>query len=144
MENQNKKFVFGKKLAMSSLFSGDDVVPVTLVEIEEKGLDFELGQEVKVVGVTKGRGFQGVVKRYGFRGGPKSHGQKNRLRARGSSGPTAPQRVIPGRRMAGRMGGDRKTIKNISIIDWKKEPGLLSLKGPLPGTRGSRVKIFYL
>jgi large subunit ribosomal protein L3 len=62
---------------------------------------FKEGDIVKVSGITKGKGFQGVVKRYGFHGGPKTHGQKNRFRAPGSIGSTAPQRVVPGRRMAG-------------------------------------------
>lgn len=143
METKEAKIILGKKLAMSHFFSGDDAIPVTLVKIKESNIDFEAGKEVKIVGKTKGRGFQGVVKRHGFHGGPKTHGQKNCLRAPGSIGPTAPQRVIPGRRMAGRMGNDRKTIKNIPIVNWDKERGLLSLKGPLPGTRGSQIRIFY-
>ncbi|MCX6797626.1 MAG: 50S ribosomal protein L3, partial [Candidatus Falkowbacteria bacterium] len=65
---------------------------------------FVLGDIVDAIGTSKGKGFQGVVKRHGFHGGPKTHGQKNRLRAPGSIGTTALQRVRPGRRMAGRMG----------------------------------------
>src|SRR4030042_6370238 len=65
---------------------------------------FKEDDKIKVSGLNKGRGFQGVVKRHGFHGGPKTHGQKNRLSAPGSIGSTAPQRVMPGRRMAGRVG----------------------------------------
>ena len=72
---------------------------------------FKEGDVVNVIGTVKGRGFQGVVKRHGFGGGPKTHGQKNRYRAPGSIGSTALQRVVKGRRMAGRMGGNRVTVK---------------------------------
>ncbi len=74
---------------------------------------FQEGDKVRVSGLTKGRGFQGVVKRYNFAGGPKTHGQKNRWRAPGSIGSTAFQRVVKGRRMAGHMGMERVTIKNL-------------------------------
>ena len=91
------------------------------------------GDVVKIVGTSKGRGFQGVVKRYGFGGGPKSHGQKNRMRAPGSIGSTAPQRVVPGRRMAGRMGTDRITVKNLKVVSIDVEKNQLFLKGAVPG-----------
>ena len=74
---------------------------------------FQEGDKVRVSGLTKGRGFQGVVKRHGFAGGPKTHGQKNRWRAPGSIGSTAFQRVVKGRRMAGHMGMERVTVKNL-------------------------------
>ncbi|BCX16132.1 MAG: 50S ribosomal protein L3 [Candidatus Parcubacteria bacterium] len=95
---------------------------------------FNQGDKVKVIGYEKGRGFQGVVKRHGFHGGPKTHGQKNRLRAPGSLGPTAPQRVIKGRKMAGRMGNERVTIKS-EVVGVDKENNLLLIKGPLPGNK---------
>ena len=94
---------------------------------------FKEGDVVKIVGTSKGRGFQGVVKRYGFGGGPKSHGQKNRMRAPGSIGSTAPQRVVPGRRMAGRMGTDRITVKNLKVVSIDVEKNQLFLKGAVPG-----------
>ena len=94
---------------------------------------FKEGDLVKIVGTSKGRGFQGVVKRYGFGGGPKTHGQKNRMRAPGSIGSTAPQRVVPGRRMAGRMGGERVTVKNLKIVGVDVEKNLLMLRGAVPG-----------
>ncbi|MDD5099194.1 MAG: 50S ribosomal protein L3 [Candidatus Colwellbacteria bacterium] len=129
---------------MDQIFSESDVIPVTWVSIkgEDAPVDFAVGSLVKIVGTTKGRGFQGVVKRHGFAGGPKTHGQKNRHRAPGSLGPTAPQRVIPGRRMGGRMGGDRQTLRDIKIVDWKQEERLLALNGSLPGRRGSKITIF--
>jgi len=102
---------------------------------------FKEGDRVRVSGASKGRGFQGVVKRHGFHGGPKTHGQKNRLRAPGSIGSTAPQRVWPGRRMAGRMGGERITVKNLVIVAIEPEKNLLFIKGAIPGAPGSILEI---
>ncbi|MBI5153576.1 MAG: 50S ribosomal protein L3 [Parcubacteria group bacterium] len=102
---------------------------------------FEEGTKACISGLTKGRGFQGVVKRYGFKGGPKTHGQKNRHRAPGSIGATTPQQVIKGRRMAGRMGGQRKTIKNLTIIRVDKENQLIALKGNVPGNKGGLIEV---
>ena len=94
---------------------------------------FSEGDVVKVSGVSKGRGFQGVVKRHGFHGGPKTHGQKNRFRAPGSIGSTAFQRVVPGRKMAGHMGAERVTIRNVEVVGADIEKNLLFIKGALPG-----------
>lgn len=102
---------------------------------------FKEGEKVRVSGVTKGRGFQGVVKRHGFSGGPKTHGQKNRYRAGGSIGSTAFQRVVPGRRMAGHMGTDRVTIKNLAVAEVDKEKNLIFLRGAVPGARGGMLEI---
>lgn len=102
---------------------------------------FNEGEIVKISGLDKGRGFQGVVKRHGFHGGPKTHGQKNRLRAPGSIGATAPQRVLPGLKMAGRMGQERKTLKNVKIVEIDKEKNLLMVKGAVPGMKGTIIEI---
>lgn len=125
---------------MDQVFSDQGITPITWVFVEGEA-SFNEGDIVKIIGTTKGRGFQGVVKRHGFHGGPGSHGQKNRLRAPGSLGPTAPQRVIPGRRMGGRMGNDRQTLKDIKVIEWDADKKMLALKGSLPGRRGSKVRI---
>ena len=118
------------------------MVPVTLVKLDGgESEDLKIGGRVKVSGITKGHGFQGVVKRHGFHGGPQTHGQKNRLRASGSIGSTAPQRVTPGRRMAGRMGGVRFTVKNLQVVDFNKENREVALKGAVPGNRRGRVEI---
>lgn len=136
--------IVGKKVKMEQIFKETDVVPVTWISVEEPE-NPELSEGLvlsKVIGVSKGKGFQGVVKRHGFAGGPKTHGQKNRHRAPGSLGPTAPQRVIPGRKMAGRMGGDKKTIKKVEVIEWSAENRMLAVKGSVPGSRGSKINIF--
>lgn len=102
---------------------------------------FTPGEKVKVSGVSKGRGFAGVVKRHGFAGGPKTHGQKDRHRAPGSIGATAFQRVVPGRKMAGRMGGERVSIKNLEVVEVDAERNLLLVKGAVPGAVGSIVEV---
>ncbi len=102
---------------------------------------FEENDSVRVTGISKGRGFQGVVKRHGFHGGPKTHGQKNRFRAPGSIGSTAPQRGVPGRRMAGRMGNDRVTMKSLKIVQVDTEHNLLMLRGAVPGAPGGLLEI---
>ncbi|MBI5079084.1 50S ribosomal protein L3 [Candidatus Wolfebacteria bacterium] len=102
---------------------------------------FKEGDKVKVSGFNKGRGFQGGVKRHGFAGGPKTHGQKDRLRAPGSIGATAPQRVMPGRKMAGRMGHERISVKNLEIAGVDKENNILLVKGAVPGMRGTLLEI---
>jgi len=102
---------------------------------------FKEGDRVIVSGIMKGRGFQGVVKRHGFHGGPKTHGQKNRHRAPGSLGATAPQRVVPGRKMAGHMGSVRSTTKNLLVAQVDKENNLIFLRGAVPGNRGGLVEI---
>ncbi|MEK7212064.1 MAG: 50S ribosomal protein L3 [Patescibacteria group bacterium] len=105
---------------------------------------FKEGDKVKISGLTKGRGFQGVVKRHGFHGGPKTHGQKNRFRAPGSIGSTAFQRVVPGRRMAGRMGQERVTIKNLEVAGVDADKNLLLVRGAVPGARGALLEIVRL
>jgi large subunit ribosomal protein L3 len=136
--------IIGQKIKMNQVFTETDVVPVTWILVDgSEEAEFEVGSLLsKIVSTSKGKGFQGVVKRHGFGGGPKTHGQKNRHRAPGSLGPTAPQRVIPGRKMAGRMGGDRKTLKRIKVIEWSGENKMLAIKGSVPGRRGSKVQIY--
>ncbi len=102
---------------------------------------FEAGQRVRVTGVTKGRGFQGVVKRYGFTGRPASHGHPM-SRTPGSMGPgTDPSRVIKGKKLPGRMGGKRETIRNLEVVRVDSERNLLFVQGGVPGSRNSYVLI---
>lgn len=100
---------------------------------------FEKGDAVDIIGYSKGKGFQGVVKRHGFGGAPKTHGTKHAHREPGSIGATQPQRVIKGRKMAGRMGGDRVTIKNLRIFAVDAERNQLAIAGAVPGSRGSLI-----
>ena len=104
---------------------------------------FEEGEFIDVVGVSKGKGFQGVVKRHNFSGvGDATHGQHNRLRAPGSIGASSfPSKVVKGMRMAGRTGGDRVKAINLKIVKVIPEKNLLLVKGSVPGPNGSYLKI---
>lgn len=104
---------------------------------------FAVGDVVAVSAVSKGKGFQGVVKRHGFHGGPRSHGQKNKERAPGSigGGGRAGGRVVKGMRMAGRMGGDRITVKNLKVLRIDTETNTLFISGAIPGRPGTLVEI---
>jgi len=102
---------------------------------------FEVGDVVAVSGVSKGKGFQGVVKRHGFSGAPTSHGHRHDTRKPGSIGATGPQRVFKGMRMAGRMGSDRITVKNLEVVAIDMKNGQLLVKGALPGRRGTLLEV---
>lgn len=102
---------------------------------------FKEGDKVKVSGLSKGKGFAGVVKRHGFKGGPASHGTKHTLRAPGSIGSSFPERVWKGRKMAGRMGTERVTTKNLEVAKVDKENNLLAIKGAIPGRKGTLVEV---
>lgn len=104
---------------------------------------FEIGDFVDVVGVSKGKGFQGVVKRHGFSGvGESTHGQHNRLRHPGSIGSSSyPSRVFKGIRMAGRTGGKKVTVQNLRVVQIVAEKNLILISGAVPGAKGSYVLI---
>lgn len=103
---------------------------------------FEIGEKVAVTGTSKGRGFQGVVKRHGFKGGPASHGHKDHARMPGSIGDTGAAKVFKGKKMAGRMGGDRVTVKNLEVIEVDKKNQQLAIKGAVPGARNGLILIY--
>ena len=192
-------FILGKKIKMTQVFEGDEVVPVTeilagpcfVLQIKNKDKDgyeaaqigfdkitktknikqymkgkeyrfirefravpgemkvgdtiksdiFKKGDMIDASGLTKGRGFTGVVKRHGFHGHNKTHGTKDQIRMPGSIGSTAPQRVFKGKRMAGRMGVERVTLKNLKIIDVQPEKNILIVRGAVPGARNALVEI---
>jgi large subunit ribosomal protein L3 len=98
---------------------------------------------VAVSAISKGKGFQGVVKRHGFHGAPKSHGVKDMLRAPGSigGGGRAGGRVAKGKRMAGRMGADRITVRNLKVVAVNKDENILLIRGAIPGRRGTLVEV---
>lgn len=103
---------------------------------------FGVGDKIAVTGISKGKGFAGVVKRWRFAGGPKTHGQSDRQRAPGSIGQgTTPGRIFKGKHMAGRMGGDRVTVKNLHVISIDQEKNEMLVSGAIPGKSGDLLRI---
>lgn len=101
---------------------------------------FKINDDVTVIGKSKGKGFAGTVKRHGFHTGPKTHGSNN-YRQPGSIGSAYPERVVKGKKMAGRMGYDQITVKGLKIVDISPENQTIALNGPIPGPRNGFVKI---
>lgn len=113
--DEEPKFNVGDTINASDIFSAGDIVSIT--------------------GTSKGKGFAGVVKRWHFAGGPRTHGQSDRERAPGSIGQTTtPGRVYKGKKMAGRMGGERVTVKGLHVISVNPETNEIEVSGPVPGT----------
>ncbi len=102
---------------------------------------FKEGDNVKVSGVSKGKGFQGGVKRWGFSGRNATHGVKHEHRTLGSVGATGPQRVLKGKKMPGRLGFERVTVKNLKVVKVDAENNLLAVKGAVPGAKGTLLEI---
>lgn len=102
---------------------------------------FKKGEIVNISGISKGKGFQGGVKRWGFSGANASHGVKHNMRKIGSIGSAYPQRVIKGRKMPGRMGSDRITVKGLEIINIDTDKNIIIVKGAVPGKRGTLLEI---
>jgi large subunit ribosomal protein L3 len=119
---------------------GDDVAVKAGDQVLVGGV-FKDGERVDVIGISRGKGFQGVMKRHGFRGGRGSHGSMFH-RAPGSIGSSAyPSRVFKGMRMTGRMGGERVTTKNLQIVKVDAEQNLIYVRGAVPGPSSGYVAI---
>ena len=102
---------------------------------------FKIGEHVDVIGASKGRGFSGVIKRHGFHGGRKTHGSHSH-RIPGSIGCSAwPAKVIKGKKMPGRYGNDRKTIRNLEVVDIRPADNIILIKGAVPGAKSGLVTI---
>ncbi len=125
-EKKHPKFIKEVKLDIKPDVNVGDVVLINDI--------FRKGDVVAVTGISKGKGFAGVVKRWHFAGGPKTHGQSDRLRAPGSIGQgTTPGRVLKGKKMAGRMGQDTVTVKNLTVVDIDKDLNSIAISGAVPG-----------
>ena len=121
-------------------FRLDDVAAYKKGDIIDLSI-FTKGDKVETISISKGKGFQGVVKRHGFAGGRRSHGQKHSEREPGSIGGGLRTRIPKGMRMAGRMGSDQITTKNLRVLDIDTENNVLVIKGAIPGKRGTLVEI---
>jgi len=137
--------VFGIKEKMETFFDQEGrAIASTLISGGEVKLTeiFKEGELITVRGVSKGKGFAGVVKRHHFAGGPRTHGQSDRERAPGSIGSTTtPGRVLKGKRMAGRKGSERVTVKNLKILKIDPEKNILYLQGAVPGVRKGKLEL---
>ena len=102
---------------------------------------FQEGDKVSISGVSKGKGFAGAVKRWGFHGRSSTHGTKHEERTIGSTGSRFPQRVTKGKKMPGRMGSRRTTIKNLKIEKIDPENNIIAVRGAVPGRRGTILEI---
>ena len=137
------KKIIAKKVNMTQIFDeSGEVFPVTIVVSLDEALEIKEGDMVSVRGRSKGKGFQGVVKRHKFEGGRRSHGQKHSEREAGSiGGGRAGGRVVKGMRMAGRMGYENVTVKNLRVIKVLPETREIFIRGVVPGRRGTLIEI---
>lgn len=136
---ENLRFV--KELGVMSQESGE-MDGITLGQEINASQVLKKGDEVKVTGTEKGRGFQGGVRRHGFHGGPKTHGQSDRHRAPGSIGTgTTPGRVLKGKKMAGHMGAEKATTRGLEVIQVDSANNIVSIKGAIPGPYGGLVRV---
>jgi len=132
MKGKEYRYIKEQRVALDNKENVGDEINVSV---------FEEGDEVKVSGVSKGKGFQGGVKRHGFHGRNATHGVKHEQRTIGSTGQRFPQHVMKGRRMPGRMGADNVTVKNLQIMKVDKENNVLVIKGAVPGIKGALLEI---
>ena len=131
----------GRRFTHLQEFGVDDLSEFEVGQ-EIKADVFEVGEPIKVIGTSKGKGFSGVVRRWGFRGGPKTHGQSDRHRSPGSIGAgTSPGRVWPGKKMPGHYGVDRVTVKGLKIVATDPEKNVVLVRGPIPGANNGIVRI---
>ncbi len=142
-KNKIKKTMKGKEYrhVKEQRASGADQMADTNVGDQITVANFKEGDRVTVIGMSKGKGFQGGVKKHGFAGRNASHGAKHEQRQIGSVGQRFPQHVVKGRKMPGRMGYDRVTVKNLIIAKIDTENNILALKGAIPGHRGTLLEI---
>jgi len=136
-EKKIKKTMKGKPFRFLKEVEDGDAKVGELISVSV----FKAGDKVKISGVSKSKGFQGAVKRHGFHGRNATHGVKHEHRTLGSIGATFPQRVIKGKKMPGRMGFERVTVKNLEIVKVEEGQNLLAVKGAIPGRIGALLEI---
>ncbi len=129
---KDKHFKYIREFPLNKEYKIGEIIDVS---------NFKQGDLLKVSGISKGKGFQGGVKRWGFSGANATHGTKHNERKIGSIGSAYPQRVIKGRKMPGRMGSDRVTVKNLKVIEINPEKNIISVQGAVPGRRGTFLEI---
>jgi large subunit ribosomal protein L3 len=132
------------KMNMTQVFLQDGkVVPVTILKSEVDVLDEFLNQSVKLTSTSKGKGFTGVMKKWNFAGQQATRGQSDRPRAAGSIGAQTPGRVFLGKKMAGRHGNKKVTLKNLLVLQIDKDNKMIYISGPVPGSRNTKVELYF-
>jgi large subunit ribosomal protein L3 len=132
------------KLNMTQVFMEDGkVVPVTILKAESEISDTLLNQTAKMTSTSKGKGFTGVMKKWNFSGQQATRGQSDRPRAAGSIGAQTPGRVFAGKKMAGRHGNKKVTLKNIAVLQVDLNAKTLYVSGPVPGSRNTKVELIF-
>lgn len=137
IEKKIKKSQRTKPFKFQREFKGGDYKANDIIDVTV----FQEGDNVKVTGVSKGKGFQGAVKLWNFSGRNATHGVKHEQRTLGSVGSTDAERVLRGKKMAGRMGNERMTVKNLKIVKVDKENNILVISGAVPGRKGALLQI---
>jgi large subunit ribosomal protein L3 len=132
------------KMNMTQVFLQDGkVVPVTILKSEVEVTEDLLNQYVKLVSTSKGKGFTGVMKKWNFSGQQATRGQSDRPRAAGSIGAQTPGRVFLGKKMAGRHGNKRVTLKNLQVLQIDKDSKMIYISGPVPGSRNTKIELYF-
>ena len=129
---KGKHFKYIREFPLEKEFKVGDTIDIS---------DFKEDSSLKISGISKGKGFQGGVKRWGFSGANATHGTKHNERKIGSIGSAYPQRVIKGRKMPGRMGSDRITVKNLKLVKVDPDKNIIAVKGAIPGKPGTLLEI---
>ena len=130
---------------MSQIFlDSGKVIPVTLVLTENEVSTQLLNKEVTIIGTSKGKGFTGAIKKWGFRKQGETRGAKDKVRGPGAIGSQTPGRVYKGKKMAGRHGSYRVTIKGLKIVNIDSQNKQIMVSGPVPGARNSKLTIKVL
>lgn len=134
--------IITEKIGMTRIFDKDGKsVAVTLLAIKKEDCEkLNLEKPVRLFGISKGKGFSGVIKRHGFSRGPETHGSDHH-RHPGSIGSGFPERVFPGKKMPGRMGNQKTTLKKRPIIAIEAEKNIIAIKGSVPGPNKTKITI---
>ncbi len=134
--SKNKKYYYQREFKVENSEEFEIGTQVTVENLKEI-------EKVQFTSISKGKGFQGVVKRHNFKTGPNSHGSKHHRNPGSIGSGTAPGRVMKGKKLAGRMGGDKLTFKSVPLVYLDSEKNILGIKGPIPGGKNNLVAITF-
>lgn len=143
MTKMKDESILGEKLEMSQAFDEKGKrLTLTRIKLATDKPGLKPGEAIVVSGITKGKGFSGAIKRWGFKGGPRTHGQSDRQRAVGAIGQgTDPGRIWKGKKMPGRLGNQKVTVKGLRVVSFDEKTKILAVSGPVPGAKRGQLKI---